>query len=218
MSDAAVIRKLAILVGGGPAPGINGVISAATIEAINNNFEVLGIQDGYKWLVKGRTDKIRKLTISEVSSIYNKGGSILGTSRTNPAKSEKDMFGHAKLGGIGDVVAEELKERSTKFNGGKRVNVVNQRLAGQRLVVDVRPPIPRRALPEAPSCRVRPSTCAIARNFASARCTTRRSRGLIGSKVMTLPSRTALHTGPLDQRSKNAAKALAAKSLSPDSR
>lgn len=44
------------------------------------------------------------------------------------AKSEKDMFGHAKLGGIGDVVAEELKERSTKFNNGKRVNVVNQRL------------------------------------------------------------------------------------------
>ncbi|MGB8644077.1 MAG: 6-phosphofructokinase [Anaerolineae bacterium] len=44
------------------------------------------------------------------------------------AKSEKDMFGHAKLGGIGDLVADELKERSTKFNNGKRINVVNQRL------------------------------------------------------------------------------------------
>jgi 6-phosphofructokinase 1 len=91
MSDSARVKKLAILVGGGPAPGINGVISAATIEAINNNFEVLGIQDGYKWLVKGRADKARKLSISEVSQIYNKGGSILGTSRTNPAKNEKDL-------------------------------------------------------------------------------------------------------------------------------
>lgn len=91
MSDAKSVKKLAILVGGGPAPGINGVISAATIEAINNNFEVLGIQDGYKWLARGRTDKTRKLAISEVSQIYNKGGSILGTSRTNPAKNDEDL-------------------------------------------------------------------------------------------------------------------------------
>ena len=47
--------KLAILVGGGPAPGINGVISAATIEGINQGFEVIGVRDGYKWLAQGDT-------------------------------------------------------------------------------------------------------------------------------------------------------------------
>ena len=45
-------RRLGILVGGGPAPGINAVISAATIEAINQGFEVIGIQDGFKYLVR----------------------------------------------------------------------------------------------------------------------------------------------------------------------
>lgn len=42
--------------------------------------------------------------------------------------SEKDMFGHAKLGGIGDYVANQLKELSPKYNNGKRINVINQRL------------------------------------------------------------------------------------------
>ena len=44
---------LGILVGGGPAPGINGVIASATIEAINEGCRVIGIYDGYQWLVLG---------------------------------------------------------------------------------------------------------------------------------------------------------------------
>ncbi|MCM8789212.1 MAG: 6-phosphofructokinase, partial [Candidatus Omnitrophica bacterium] len=48
-------KKLGILVGGGPAPGINGVIGSATIEAINNGLEVIGIYDGFKWLSQGDT-------------------------------------------------------------------------------------------------------------------------------------------------------------------
>ena len=47
--------KLGILVGGGPAPGINGVISAATIEGINQGFEIIGFRDGFKWLAAGDT-------------------------------------------------------------------------------------------------------------------------------------------------------------------
>ena len=43
---------LAIVAGGGPAPGINGVISAATIEAINNGMNVIGIYNGFKWLAR----------------------------------------------------------------------------------------------------------------------------------------------------------------------
>ena len=57
-----------MLVGGGPAPGINGVISSVTIEAINHGIEVIGFQDGFKWLVKGDTSRVRKLTIADVSS------------------------------------------------------------------------------------------------------------------------------------------------------
>ncbi|MFO0809992.1 MAG: diphosphate--fructose-6-phosphate 1-phosphotransferase [Gemmataceae bacterium] len=82
---------LALVVGGGPAPGINGVISAVTIEAINHGMKVLGVQDGYKWLVEGKTDHIRDLSIADVSRLQLTGGSILGTSRTNPAKKDEDM-------------------------------------------------------------------------------------------------------------------------------
>jgi 6-phosphofructokinase len=78
--------KLAILVGGGPAPGINGVISSVTIEAVNRDLEVLGVQDGFSNLVTGNTDAITKLTTQSVASHYHRGGSILGTARTNPAK------------------------------------------------------------------------------------------------------------------------------------
>ncbi|MBX7219067.1 MAG: 6-phosphofructokinase [Blastocatellia bacterium] len=83
--------KLAILVGGGPAPGINAVISAATIEAVNCGFSVFGVQDGFKWLVKQDAAKVRPLTIEAVSRIHLSGGSILGTSRENPTKSPVSM-------------------------------------------------------------------------------------------------------------------------------
>jgi len=78
--------RLGILVGGGPAPGINGVIAAATIEAINSGCDVVGILDGYRWIVRGDTSHVKSLTIEDVSRIHFTGGSILRTSRTNPAK------------------------------------------------------------------------------------------------------------------------------------
>lgn len=84
--------KLAILVGGGPAPGINAVISAAAIKALNEGFEVLGVQDGFKWLVRRDTTKVRPLTIDDVSRIHLRGGSVLGTARENPTKSEESMM------------------------------------------------------------------------------------------------------------------------------
>lgn len=83
--------KLALLVGGGPAPGINGVISSVTIEAINHGLEVLGFLDGFKWLVQGNTDHCKPLTIEMAKPIHRRGGSVLGTSRANPTKSDADM-------------------------------------------------------------------------------------------------------------------------------
>ncbi len=82
---------LAILVGGGPAPGINGVISAATIEAINLGKTVIGILNGFKWLIRGDKTHIRGLSIADTSRIHLTGGSILGTSRENPTTSREKM-------------------------------------------------------------------------------------------------------------------------------
>src|SRR2546421_12872210 len=90
--------RLALLVGGGPAPGINGVISAVTIEAIEQGMEVIGFLDGFKWLVEGPrrfpddgTDPLVKLKIEHVKQINLRGGSILRTSRTNPTKPPEPM-------------------------------------------------------------------------------------------------------------------------------
>lgn len=82
---------LGILVGGGPAPGINGVISAATIEAVNRGKTVVGILDGFRWLVQGDKTHIRDLTIEDTSRIHLTGGSIIGTSRENPTTSPEKM-------------------------------------------------------------------------------------------------------------------------------
>src|ERR1035438_3273782 len=83
--------RLGILVGGGPAPGLNGVIAAATIEGINQGYEVIGFRDGFKYIAQGDTTQIKPLAIRDVKDIHLKGGSILGTARTNPTKSQEQM-------------------------------------------------------------------------------------------------------------------------------
>lgn len=83
--------RIGILVGGGPAPGINSVISAAVIEAVNSGYEAVGILNGYEFLVKGDTSHTVDLDIDDVSTIHTKGGSILHTSRTNPTKRPEDL-------------------------------------------------------------------------------------------------------------------------------
>ena len=83
--------RLGILVGGGPAPGIDSAISAVTIEAINSGLQVTGIYDGFEHLVMGRTDMVRPLAIADVSRIHSQGGSILRTSRANPTRRPDDL-------------------------------------------------------------------------------------------------------------------------------
>jgi 6-phosphofructokinase 1 len=84
-------ETLAILVGGGPAPGINGVIASATIEAINSGLRVIGLYDGYRHIARGDTSQTIDLTIDHVSRIHTTGGSILRTSRTNPGKDDATL-------------------------------------------------------------------------------------------------------------------------------
>jgi len=83
--------KVALLVGGGPAPGINSVIAAATIRAALKGFEVLGIHGGFRWIMQGITREVEELTIERVSRIHFRGGSILGTARDNPTRDPKTI-------------------------------------------------------------------------------------------------------------------------------
>jgi 6-phosphofructokinase 1 len=77
-------QNLAILVGGGPAPGINSVIGAATIRACLEGIPVIGIRDGFQWIMHGNIDQVVPLTIDAVSRIHFRGGSHIGISRANP--------------------------------------------------------------------------------------------------------------------------------------
>jgi 6-phosphofructokinase 1 len=83
--------NLGILVGGGPAPGINGVISAITLEARTRARKVIGIYDGFQWLMQGDANHVRELDHADVSRVHFQGGSILNTSRANPTKKPEDL-------------------------------------------------------------------------------------------------------------------------------
>src|ERR671918_774233 len=95
-------QKLAILVGGGPAPGINSVIGAATIRARVQGIEVLGIRDGFEWIMQGDIDHVIPLDIDDVSRIHFRGGSHIGISRANPTADaehlENALLGLLRLG------------------------------------------------------------------------------------------------------------------------
>jgi 6-phosphofructokinase 1 len=88
MSD----KRLGIIVGGGPAPGINAVIGAATIEASNRGFEVIGFYEGFRWLASDdfhRNLHTVPLETSKVARIHFEGGSLLRTSRTSLLDDER---------------------------------------------------------------------------------------------------------------------------------
>ncbi len=77
-------KNVAILVGGGPAPGINSVIMAATIRAQLEGIDVVGIRVGFEWIMHGDVDHVTPLTIESVSRIHFRGGSHIGIARANP--------------------------------------------------------------------------------------------------------------------------------------
>lgn len=79
-----------ILVGGGPAPGINGVIGAATLLAHRRGARVLGFLDGFQGLMQGAPE-VRELDPEAVARIHLEGGSVLRTSRANPTKDASDL-------------------------------------------------------------------------------------------------------------------------------
>src|SRR5258705_456283 len=84
-------KTLAILVGGGPAPGINSVIGAAVIRARLEAVDVIGVRDGFEWIMQGDIDHVTPLDIGEVSRIHFRGGSYIGISRANPTKDQAHL-------------------------------------------------------------------------------------------------------------------------------
>ncbi|MFQ5974979.1 MAG: 6-phosphofructokinase [Candidatus Hydrothermarchaeales archaeon] len=81
--------KVGVLTGGGDCPGLNAVIRAIVRKGIDvYGFEFLGLKDGWAGLLKLQTMDLDK---KAVSGILYRGGTILGSSRTNPAKSEEDL-------------------------------------------------------------------------------------------------------------------------------
>ncbi|HSL24522.1 MAG TPA: diphosphate--fructose-6-phosphate 1-phosphotransferase [Vicinamibacterales bacterium] len=84
-------KNVAILVGGGPAPGINSVIGAATIRAQVEGIDVIGIRDGFEWVMQGDIDHVTPLSIDAVSRIHFRGGSHIGISRANPTRNPQHL-------------------------------------------------------------------------------------------------------------------------------
>lgn len=84
-------KRIGVLVGGGPAPGTNGVISAVATEGMNRGWEVVGIHDGFQWLAGHFTDEQHVLTGAEIARLNLRGGAILGTSRVDAAADETSL-------------------------------------------------------------------------------------------------------------------------------
>ena len=127
-------NKMAILVGGGPAPGINAVIGAATIRARLEGLEVIGIRDGFQWIMQGDVDHVMPLTIDAVSRIHFRGGSHLGIARANPTKDpallDKTIDSLQRLG-VSQLVT--IGGDDTAFSAMK----LEERAAGRIRVVHV---------------------------------------------------------------------------------
>jgi 6-phosphofructokinase 1 len=99
------MKKIGILTGGGDCPGLNAVIRALVKTALRNEWVTVGIKNGWRGLIK---NDIIPLTDDLVSSILPKGGTILGSSRTNPFKEQENVeriYENIKETGIDAIVA-----------------------------------------------------------------------------------------------------------------
>lgn len=119
--------KIGILTGGGDCPGLNPVIRAAVRKAYNEGYEVIGIKNGWKGLIENDT---MKLDLVSISGILPKGGTILGTSRTNPYKKEgglekvKDNYKKLGLSALIAVGGEDTLGVAAKLTQDGIPNIV----------------------------------------------------------------------------------------------
>ncbi|MGD0651517.1 MAG: 6-phosphofructokinase [Verrucomicrobiia bacterium] len=83
------MKKIAMLTGGGDCPGLNAVIRAVTRKALLEGYEVIGFKNGWAGVIKGEFISLNR---ASVSGILHLGGTILGTSRTNPTEEQVDAI------------------------------------------------------------------------------------------------------------------------------
>jgi ATP-dependent phosphofructokinase / diphosphate-dependent phosphofructokinase len=117
--------RIGVLTGGGDCPGLNAVIRAVGRRSFSNGHEVLGIRAGWKGLVEGL---IEPLGPREISGILPRGGTIIGTSRTNPFKTDSvdrvlENFREASLDALVAIGGEDTLGVATKL-ADLGVNVV----------------------------------------------------------------------------------------------
>ncbi|MHB9112648.1 MAG: 6-phosphofructokinase [Thermoleophilia bacterium] len=110
-------KKVAILTGGGDCPGLNAVIRAATLKLTRAGYEMVGVHGGWRGLIE---NDYMTLDINTISGILHRGGTILGTSRTNPMKTE---------GGV-ELLVDNLRQNgiwaTIAIGGDDTLGVANQ--------------------------------------------------------------------------------------------
>ncbi len=110
-------KKVAILTGGGDCPGLNAVIRAATLKLTRAGYEMVGVRRGWRGLLD---NDYMPLDVHSISGILHRGGTILGTSRTNPMKEE---------GGV-DLLVDNLRQHeiwaTIAIGGDDTLGVANQ--------------------------------------------------------------------------------------------
>ncbi len=116
-----------VLTGGGDCPGLNAVIRAVTRRSLTRGCEVVGVRDGWRGLVEGR---FMELGPREISGILPRGGTILGTTRTNPYKTEggvKRVLENFESAGLTALVAiggEDTLGVASRLHGEEQLPVV----------------------------------------------------------------------------------------------
>ncbi|MHB8159685.1 MAG: 6-phosphofructokinase [Thermoleophilia bacterium] len=110
-------KKVAILTGGGDCPGLNAVIRAATLKLTRAGYEMVGVHGGWRGIME---NDYMPLNINSISGILHRGGTILGTSRTNPMKTE---------GGV-ELLVDNLRQNeiwaTIAIGGDDTLGVANQ--------------------------------------------------------------------------------------------
>jgi phosphofructokinase-like protein len=112
------MAKLGVLTGGGDCPGLNAVIRAVGRRSLQRGHEVIGVRDGWRGLVE---DELEPLGPREISGILPRGGTILGTTRTNPYKLEggvervRETFEQAGLDALVAIGGEDTLGVATRL-------------------------------------------------------------------------------------------------------
>jgi ATP-dependent phosphofructokinase / diphosphate-dependent phosphofructokinase len=124
------VKRIGVIVGGGPAPGTNGVISAVAIEAIKVGCVPIGFNDGFEWLAQRYTDEQHELTIDEVSRIHLDGGVLLGSSRRDVTRDPESLentlaaLTKLKIDALVCIGGDDMVRSAVAIERGSSVKVV----------------------------------------------------------------------------------------------